>query len=290
MDGFKNAKFKGFKTLEEAQEYLGFTDQEYLGVTESNTKGAETRPQAKSETKPLLAKRAIGTAPQDAQSKLKKPRVESVSDIGSVPSAWSVMIGFDGGSRGNPGVAGSGAEVIVVERTPDGIQRARIKFHIREYLDAWSTNNMAEWKGALVGLKQLVDHVKKFNDENAGTGIKPAVKLVIQGDSQLVIRQLEGKYKVNNSKLKGYKKEYDSAIVLLKGMVSRLEISHQHVYRNDNGVADRKCDFCLFLFSVLSAAFSLLFFSRYSIAIYLSYRLSERSHGRAEKLGHSNGR
>ena len=217
--------------------------QEFLGVLQGSTDDTAAGSQAKLKAQLKEAPKAIGTVPPAQQFERKRPRVitalKRMCNVPvNVPNVWSVMIGFDGGSRGNPGVAGSGAEVIVLERTRDGVQRVRTKYHLREYLDASSTNNMAEWKGALIGLGQVVDHVQKFTEGNSG--VKPEVDLVLQGDSQLVIRQLEGRYKVNNATLKRYKTDVDDTIRQLKGMVMKLKISFQHVYRSDNGVADRK--------------------------------------------------
>lgn len=170
----------------------------------------------------------------------KRPRVRQTNEKATqdVPSIWSVSICFDGGSRGNPGLAGSGAEVIIVERTLDRIQKARRKIQLRKYLGTAFTCNMAEWQGVVSGLLQVVDQVEKFCDSNQN--IKPQIDLVIQGDSQLVIRQLQEEYQCKKPELRKLKGEFDATMKNLKKMVKSLKVSYQHVLRGDNAVADRK--------------------------------------------------
>lgn len=84
---------------------------------------------------------------------------------------------FDGASRGNPGLAGCGAllvadgEVIWKTAQPLGI----------------ATNNQAEW----TALKLLVDEIER-------RGLRG---VEICGDSQLVINQASGAWKINNTEL-----------------------------------------------------------------------------------------
>jgi len=80
---------------------------------------------------------------------------------------------FDGGSRGNPGVTGSGAA-----HCKDGafINAATV------YVGDRSTNNVAEYHGAIAAAAMARD-----------AGVK---RLVLRGDSQLVIKQIKGEYQV----------------------------------------------------------------------------------------------
>jgi ribonuclease HI len=79
---------------------------------------------------------------------------------------------FDGCSKGNPGPAGSGAL----------IKYENIIWRDFEYVGN-TTNNVAEYKGLILGLKQL-----KFLN---------ITKVIVKGDSMLVINHMIGKYKVN---------------------------------------------------------------------------------------------
>jgi ribonuclease HI len=81
-----------------------------------------------------------------------------------------------------------------------------------------STNNEAEYTGLLIGLRKAVD-----------LGI---THLLVRGDSQLIIRQLKGEYKVKSEKLmKLYAKakEYEK-------MINKIE--YNHIYREKNIRAD----------------------------------------------------
>lgn len=81
----------------------------------------------------------------------------------------------DGGARGNPGPAGSGAVLKTIEGKP--IAQATV------YLGV-TTNNVAEYRGILLGLKLALDHHIEHID--------------IRLDSELVVKQLRGEYKVRH--------------------------------------------------------------------------------------------
>ena len=87
-------------------------------------------------------------------------------------------IWFDGGTYpGNPGHGGCGT-VIKVQNEEHGFN---------EYLGKNITNNQAEYRGLLLGLRQA----KELEITN----------LLVFGDSQLVIRQMEGSYRCRNEGL-----------------------------------------------------------------------------------------
>ncbi len=116
----------------------------------------------------------------------------------------------DGASRGNPGPSAlgfvlmdEGGRVVRSEGRllPDG------------------TNNQAEYQALLAGLSAALE-----------TGVKI---LVIRADSELMIRQLSGRYRVRNP---GLIPLYEKAVQLISGFESvRLE----HVPRSENTHADR---------------------------------------------------
>lgn len=115
----------------------------------------------------------------------------------------------DGGSRGNPGHAASGAVLVA----PDGA----VLREIGRYLGV-ATNNVAEWTALLDGLaaaKELgVDHL--------------AVRL----DSELVVRQLSGEYRVKHENLRPLHRRAKA----LLAQFSRVDV--QHVRREENKLAD----------------------------------------------------
>lgn len=122
------------------------------------------------------------------------------------------VLRFDGGSRGNPGIAGAG---MVLYDADEGIE-IWSGFH---YLgDQPYTSNEAEYSAILEGLRCA--HALG------------ARTIVIQGDSQLIIRQLEGKYRVKSEKLRPY---YQKAVELLR-LFDSFHVCH--IERAENARAD----------------------------------------------------
>jgi ribonuclease HI len=121
---------------------------------------------------------------------------------------WLLMI--DGASRGNPGEAGCGA--VILDENGAVVQE------LSRYLHR-ATNNVAEYKGLLMGLEALLQ-----------LGAK---KIVVKSDSQLLVRQLNGEYRVKDEKLKVL---FGRAKSLLRRFESCRIV---HVSREMNKLADR---------------------------------------------------
>ncbi len=115
----------------------------------------------------------------------------------------------DGAARGNPGPSGAGA--VLVE--PGGQVVARLG----KYLGT-QTNNYAEYMGLLIGLK----HAKTLG----------AKEIEVFADSELLIRQLGGRYQVKSPSLRPL---YEEAVKLLNDF-SRVKLVH--VPREMNAAAD----------------------------------------------------
>jgi len=94
------------------------------------------------------------------------------------------ILTFDGGSKGNPGPGYGSYEL----RTCDN--RARLER--REYGDA-ITNNEAEYRTLIEGLTDILATLR-----TAGKDPK-AYRVRVQGDSQLVIRQVTGQYQIKHA-------------------------------------------------------------------------------------------
>jgi ribonuclease HI len=121
-----------------------------------------------------------------------------------------VTVNVDGGARGNPGPAAIG----VVLRDGDGELLEKVGEKIGE-----ATNNVAEYRALLRGIELAKAH---------GAG-----ELELIGDSELVVRQVEGRYKVKNA---GMKELYDEVVRALRDFDSW---SIRHVRRAENADADR---------------------------------------------------
>ena len=116
----------------------------------------------------------------------------------------------DGGARGNPGPAGYG----VVIKDEAGRKVAALS----EYL-GHQTNNFAEYQGLIAALEYALEHGPK------------ALKLI--SDSELLVRQIKGIYKVKNATLQelhGRAKE----------LIAQMDwFSIGHAFREQNQEADR---------------------------------------------------
>lgn len=122
----------------------------------------------------------------------------------------------DGGSRGNPGPAAYGCVYSGEDGTPLCAEGAAI---------GKATNNVAEYRGAIAAMTRLL-----------GWGVERAV---LRLDSQLVVRQLEGSYRVKDAGLKPLHAE--AAALMGRFRELRLEF----VPRKQNALADRFANLAL---------------------------------------------
>lgn len=135
-----------------------------------------------------------------------KPLLESHNG----PPAHYLVAHSDGGARGNPGPAGFG----VVIKDEAGRKVAALS----EYL-GHQTNNFAEYQGLIAALEYALEHGPK------------ALKLI--SDSELLVRQIKGIYKVKNPTLQDLHAR-------AKELIARLEwFSIGHAMREHNQEADQ---------------------------------------------------
>jgi len=123
----------------------------------------------------------------------------------------NVLIYTDGGSRGNPGPAGAGA-VLYNQETEEIIAE------ISEYLGE-QTNNVAEYTALLLALQKA----KELD----------AQKVHCRLDSELIVKQMNGEYKVKNEVLA---KLFVQIWNLRQQFV---DVTFEHVRREKNKVADK---------------------------------------------------
>lgn len=115
----------------------------------------------------------------------------------------------DGGARGNPGPAGIG--FVVVSDT--GEERAAAGRYLGE-----ATNNVAEYEALLAGLRAA-----------RALGVE---ELLVRADSELVVKQMRGEYRVKHPNLKPL---FVAAQELVRGFS---KVRFEHVRRADNARAD----------------------------------------------------
>jgi ribonuclease HI len=121
----------------------------------------------------------------------------------------ALRIHVDGASRGNPGEAGFGVPV----SAPDGRTVAELYGHLGR-----ATNNVAEYQGLLHALRWALAR-------GAGT-------VEIFSDSELLVRQMAGRYRVKNPGLQPLYREASE----LMARLDRVRI--RHVPREENREAD----------------------------------------------------
>lgn len=125
-------------------------------------------------------------------------------------AALKLTVNVDGGARGNPGPAA----IAAVVKDPDGTVLEERGERIGR-----ATNNVAEYKALLLGIERA-----------AALG---ALELELVGDSELIVKQVKGEYKVK-----------DATMRELHGQVKRAlrdfdRWSIRHVRREYNAEADR---------------------------------------------------
>lgn len=129
-----------------------------------------------------------------------------------VPDPLSVIIHVDGAARGNPGPAAYGY-VIRAEGFPDLCGNGVI---------GQATNNVAEYTGLIKALTKALE--------------LGATQAHVRSDSELMVRQMRGEYRVKNE---GLQPLYQQAQELVRQLG---DVTFEHVYREDNTEADRLCN------------------------------------------------
>jgi probable phosphoglycerate mutase len=117
---------------------------------------------------------------------------------------------IDGGARGNPGPAGYGVYV----EGPDGEPLAELHGGL-----GVATNNVAEYNGLLAALRWAAEHGHR------------AIR--IRADSELLVKQMRGEYRVKNP---GLKPLFLQACALIRSVG---DVTFEHVRRDMNTEADR---------------------------------------------------
>lgn len=121
-----------------------------------------------------------------------------------------LIVACDGAARGNPGPAGIGVHIT----GPDGDVVAEIAEGI-----GVATNNVAEYRAAIAGLARALE--------------LGATSVLLRSDSNLLIEQLAGRYRVRNEGLKPLHAE-------VRGLLARFDaVQLRHVPREQNREADR---------------------------------------------------
>src|SRR3954462_8789921 len=122
----------------------------------------------------------------------------------------TLVLEFDGGSRGNPGPAGIGIVLRAADRTP--------LVTLGRFIGR-ATNNVAEYRA-------LITAMEKARELGASD-------ILIRGDSELIIKQMRGEYRVKHPDMKEL---YEQA----QSLVSQFDkVKIEHNLRHKNELADK---------------------------------------------------
>jgi len=131
-----------------------------------------------------------------------------------------IIVYFDGASRNNPrGPAGCGW--VMYEMDDNGAEGIFIESG-KKFLGYNVSNNQAEYQG----LYQALEYLKDYDIS--------CYRLYIRGDSEVVLKQLEGIYQVRSNNIINY---YNDVVDML-GEIDYTHIKYTHIDRSRNSYAD----------------------------------------------------
>jgi ribonuclease HI len=132
-----------------------------------------------------------------------------------------IRIFTDGGSRGNPGPAALG---VYIEKNNTELTAFGKTLGI-------TTNNVAEYSAAVAALTYLVEHDDAIADEE---------EIFFFADSQLLISQITGIYKIKSAPLR-------ELLFTIKGLERQLKkpVHYRHIPREQNKKADKQVNLAL---------------------------------------------
>lgn len=128
-----------------------------------------------------------------------------------------IIIYTDGGSRGNPGPAAIGVVI--------GDEKGNVIKKYSEYLGETVTNNEAEYQAVIFAMKKIKHLLGKKKIKNT--------LIEIRSDSELLINQLNGKFKIQDKKI---------AELFIKTWNLKIDfgpVIFQHISREENKEADK---------------------------------------------------
>ena len=139
-----------------------------------------------------------------------------------------IVVQFDGGSRGNPGKSGSGAYVV------NNKQQSWAGY---KYLGEDKTNNEAEYEGLILGVQYLT--IQHQQDK----------RILIQGDSKLVINHMQGTWKCTHKNLKPLHDRAQQLLAEFKDVIFNWIPREQNIRADrlsNDAMNEEKSQFCFY--------------------------------------------
>ena len=161
-----------------------------------------------------ITKKRVDKFFQDLKGHVKKDDLatsdkEKTDDSNIKKDIDLIIVNTDGGSRGNPGESGIG--VAIFDKDSNLIHEAC------DYLGI-ATNNIAEYKALILGIKSSMEYNAK--------------EILFKSDSELMVKQIKGEYRVKNPQLKLLFTEVKELLKKLPNW------KIMHVRREENSEAD----------------------------------------------------
>lgn len=221
--GFSGAIFKRFKTNHDAEAFMqsngsSSKSSSAASILSGNKRGRKRPPEI------------------DARSNQRRKIFNQQQPSPNSTFQLQITIHFDGGSRGNPGVAGAGAHVIVVDNSKGTLET--MTYSIRRFCGNRETNNYAEYNGLLAGLELAKSCIEECSSNRSAQSPSPLFQLQVYGDSNLIIQQLKGAWQCKNANIKPLFRQSQQLIGEMKRLDAKSEVLLEHVYREQNKVAD----------------------------------------------------
>ena len=181
-----------------------------VAAAEAGIGTAELERVVKEVDRELWARARQAEKPADPHTRATSAAIKAPRGKGKKKSGGLALVAYaDGGSRGNPGPAACAALVT----TADGAELLRRAKKLGK-----TTNNVAEYEGVLLAL----DLCRELG----------AAHVTLRIDSELVVRQIEGRYKVKHPDLM----QLHHRVILRQRTFESLTV--EHVPRKENTVAD----------------------------------------------------
>jgi ribonuclease HI len=136
--------------------------------------------------------------------------------VSEVPKIPVYHLNIDGASRGNPGPAA--AAMVLTDKS------GKILLTKSKTLGV-TTNNVAEWSALEGAVKTLVHFAQRQKN----------IEAVIRSDSDLVVKQFNGKYRIRDPELKSIAGRVQTCLA----KHPNLKVSVVHVSRRENRLADK---------------------------------------------------
>jgi len=196
------------KTIDKIADLAGCESDDVIAIIEDARKliSKHEKPVSK---KKVIIKKSDEKGSEDHSDDSNISTLLTGAELSAVPLGSSLTIYVDGASKGNPGPAGIG--LVIFDR--EDRQVGKISSYIGN-----GTNNYAEYKALLKAL----DIALYFETSD----------LKVRTDSELVVKQIIGEYKVKNDTIKSLHEQAQAKIKKFK----RFRI--EHVSRNFNEKAD----------------------------------------------------